>query len=316
MVDRSVWVLGARGFLGRYVAREASARGMRVLGTGHGMWLEDDAAVWGVSTWVNGEIDEANLEYLVSAGGIPDAIFHCAGGSSVGASLQAPYEDFSRSVGSTARVLEWMRRNAPQCVFVFASSAAVYGGGHFEPITEKTATLPAAPYGFHKLAAELLVRSNHLAFGVRAAIVRPFSLYGEMLRKQLLWDICRRLQKAPPELQLGGAGTECRDFFHVEDAAHFFVNVKEHVATGESGLVVVNAGTGIGRSIETIAIEVLAAWGSNAKLCFSGADRRGDPTRLVADVTLARRMGLRADLAFAEGVRRYVAWFKAQQVVE
>lgn len=308
-MSKVIWVMGARGFVGSHVARAAADRGHVVLGLGHGAWLADEAAAAGVSWWINGEIDDANLDGLAERG-LPDGIIHCAGGSSVGVSLAAPFEDYSRSVTSTARLLEWLRRRAPRCGFVLASSAAVYGGGAPEGISESADCRPASPYGTHKLAAEVLVRGAARSFGTRAAIIRPFSLYGEELRKQLIWDICQKLRARPDGLLLGGSGAELRDFVHVGDAARFFVAVLERLWQQPDELITVNCGSGRARSIREVASLVCAAWQLPFGPSFSGGERAGDPVHLVADDRHARGLGFRDALAFDDGLRRYVAWFR------
>ena len=308
-MPKIIWVMGARGFVGGHVARAAADRGHVVLGLGHGAWLPDEAAAAGVSRWVNGEIDDANLDGLAEHG-LPDGIIHCAGGSSVGVSLAAPFEDYSRSVTSTARLLEWLRRRAPQCGLVLASSAAVYGGGAPEGIAESADCQPASPYGTHKLAAEVLVRGAVRSFGTRAAIIRPFSLYGEELRKQLIWDICQKLRLRPDGLQLGGSGAELRDFVHVSDAAAFFINVLDQLWSQPAGLVVVNCGSGRARTIREAASAVCEAWGAPFEPTFSGGERAGDPVHLVAKADHAMSLGFRESVAFEDGLRRYVTWFK------
>lgn len=308
-MSKTVWVMGARGFVGTHVARTAADRGYSVRGLGHGAWAANEAAAAGVSMWINGDIDDANLDGMAELG-LPDGIIHCAGGSSVGASLAAPFEDYSRSVTSTARLLEWLRRRAPRCVFVLVSSAAVYGGGAPEGILESADCLPASPYGAHKLAAEVLVRGAVRSFGTQAAIIRPFSLYGEELRKQLIWDICQRLSLRPDGLLLGGSGTELRDFVHVTDAARFFVTVLERLWQQAGGLMLVNCGTGRARSIREVAMAICEAWHVPFGPSFTGGERAGDPTHLVADASHARNLGFRESLAFEEGVRRYVSWFR------
>lgn len=310
-MSKTIWVMGARGFVGSQVARCAATRGYVVLGLGHGAWLPDDAAASGVSVWVNGEIDDANLDGL-AAHGLPDGIIHCAGGSSVGVSMAAPFEDYSRSVTSTARLLEWLRRRAPACRFVLASSAAVYGGGSAAGIVESAACSPASPYGAHKLAAEVLVRGAARAFGTRAGIVRPFSLYGEKLRKQLIWDICQKLRQQPEALMLGGSGEELRDFVHVADAAAFFVHVLERLHDEDGDVITVNCGTGTARSIRQIAETVCSAWSQVAVPRFSGSERAGNPVHLVADATVARGLGFAPAMNFDEGIRCYVEWFRSQ----
>jgi UDP-glucose 4-epimerase len=313
MKENVVWVLGARGFVGRHVARTASRQGWTVFGLGHGQWLEEDYRPWGLSGWINGDVSESNLDLLARQSGLPGTVFHCAGGSSVGASIQAPLEDFLRSVGSTAHLLDWIRQRNPQCTFTLISSAAVYGGGHDGGISEGSPTMPASPYGHHKLAAEMLARSYQQSYGVSVAIVRLFSLYGEELRKQLIWDICHKLKAGPGRLLLGGSGGEIRDFIHVDDAAAFVLRVANELRKESGGILTVNCGTGEGRSIRSIADELISAWKSGAKVEFTGDSRLGDPSSLVADVDLARSLGLAVRVPFATGVRAYVRWFHQNQ---
>ena len=66
-----------------------------------------------------------NLSALAAETGVPSTVYHLAGGSSVGASLNNPFGDFSGTVGGTAVLLEWLRNNAPATRLVIVSSAAV-----------------------------------------------------------------------------------------------------------------------------------------------------------------------------------------------
>ena len=107
--------------------------------------------------------------------------FISRGGSSVGLSLQNPLDDFTRTVETTARLLEWTRIHAAEAKIVAVSSAAVYGGGHSRPIPESAPIRPYSPYGHHKSMMEALCRSYGENFGLRDAIVRLFSVYGALL---------------------------------------------------------------------------------------------------------------------------------------
>jgi UDP-glucose 4-epimerase len=102
----NAWITGARGFIGRHLAKRLADAGDTVAGIGHGAWPAADAARWGVKNWIEGPVDAAGLERLAASGGAPDAIYHLAGGSSVGKSLAAPLEDFRRTADSTATLLE------------------------------------------------------------------------------------------------------------------------------------------------------------------------------------------------------------------
>jgi len=56
--------------------------------------------------------------------------------------------------------------------------------------------------------------------------VRLFSIYGVGLRKQLLWDGCRKLMAA--DLVFSGTGHETRDWLHVEDAATLLIRSRDN----------------------------------------------------------------------------------------
>ncbi len=305
-----VWVTGGKGFIGRHLARHIAQTGATVFGIGHGLWARSDAARWSFADWLNGEIESANLSQLARLSGPPDAVFHLAGGSSVGVSLQSPQEDFSRTVATTARLLEWVRVHAASAAVVCASSAAVYGARHSEPIPETAPVMPYSPYGYHKSMMEALCRSYGENFGLNAAIVRLFSVYGEELHKQLLWDICCKLDagdSAP--LRLGGTGLEIRDWLHVSDAVSL-LSMARQACSPECP--VMNGGTGHGMAVMEVARTVCEAWHIPADVRFSGVARPGDPESLIADTSKAIALGFAPTVPFAQGIRRTVDWFRSR----
>ena len=240
----------------------------------------------------------------------PDTIFHLAGGSSVGLSIAQPFEDFSRTVSSTARLLEWLRGSAPECRLIVASSAAVYGAQYNGPISEDAEPVPMSPYGQHKLMMEQLCRSYAVTFGLRSTVARLFSVYGPHLRKQLLWDMCSRLQRGERTLVLGGTGAEVRDWIDVRDAARLFAKIAE-VPQRES-YQVLNGGSGLGTTVADITGMLVKNWGGDIAVRFSGIVRPGDPFSLLADDAKLRRLPFDWQIPLDRGLAEYVPWFKEQ----
>ncbi len=303
-----IWITGGRGFVGRHLARHLSQSGQRVVGLGHGLWSEAEAAAWGYARWVNGAVDGSNLAQLARDGGPPVTVYHLAGGSSVGAAFANPHEDFARTVGSSADLLDWLRLAAPAARVVIVSSAAVYGAGHEASIAEDAPTRPYSPYGAHKLMMEQLARSYAVNFGLNVAIVRLFSVYGPWLRKQLLWDLCQRLATQPECIELGGGGHELRDWTHVQDVARLL----EAAATLASvHAPVLNGGSGVATRVGEIAALVAQSWGGGTRIAFSGRSRPGDPARLVSDPARLAAMGFSFTIPVVEGVEDYVRWFRS-----
>jgi UDP-glucose 4-epimerase len=306
----TIWITGANGFIGRHLAGALTDAGHPVLGVGHGALEDTDRQRLGLRTWLNGEIDAANLNALAGSSGLPSTIFHLAGGSSVGLSIAQPFEDFSRTVSSTARLLEWLRVSAPECRLIAASSAAVYGADHDGAISEGAKLAPMSPYGQHKLMMEQLCRSYATSFGVRSTVLRLFSVYGARLRKQLPWDICSRLQKGERDLLLGGTGAELRDWTDVRDVVRLFVKINAHPR--RETFEIINGGSGHGTTVAEIAGMLVDNWGGGISVNYSGSVRAGDPFSLLADDACLRGLPFDWQIPVARGIDDYVRWFKEQ----
>ena len=297
----TILVTGANGFLGRHVSRVAAGRGHHVIGMGHGDWTEETWRLWGLSVWH--ELD-VTLASLVAHAGRPDVLVHCAGSSSVGFSFENPAQDFERTVVTTLDVLEYLRTCAPETALVYPSSAAVYGRASVLPIVEESLLAPISPYGVHKVIVEDLCRSYGRSFGLHVAIVRIFSAYGVELRKQLLWDACRKALAG--DFQFAGSGRETRDWVNAEDVAGLLLLAADHAQTEAP---IVNCASGNGVANRSILEVLLDALGTGQDPEFTGGSRPGDPDRYAGDPSRASAWGWEPRRGWQDGVREYARWF-------
>ncbi|TIT21305.1 MAG: SDR family oxidoreductase [Mesorhizobium sp.] len=307
---KPTWVTGAGGFIGLHLSRFLAHEGHLVVGFGR-----REAPGFVTTTggaFFSGGVTKEALNAALAAHGPPAAVYHLAGGATVGQSIADPLEDFEQSVGSTACVLDFLRRHAPDASVVLASSAAVYGGGHFGPIKVDAALDPYSPYGYHKRMVEELGRSYCASYGQPVSVARLFSVYGEGLRKQLLWDLCGRLASGETDIVLGGTGAEMRDWHHVSDVVRLIHRV---LPADAERFAVYNGGAGAAASVSTIAGMVLEAWGGKHRLSFSGESRRGDPVNLISDPSGVPE-GLRLQMPLGRGIAGYVDWYRAEIVAE
>jgi len=306
---KTFWITGARGFIGRHLAKRLAASGHRVAGIGHGTWPANEASLWGVNYWLNSDVSSSSLTGMLTETGRPDGIFHFAGGSSVGAALANPLEDFNRTVGSTSELLEWMRLFSSNVPLVAVSSAAVYGSGHTDLIPENVRLSPYSPYGTHKLMMEELCRSYSENYGLFIALPRLFSVYGPELKKQLLWDTCNKLD-ACGEAELSGTGAELRDWTHVADVTAVLERL---IALADATTPAVNVATGRAVSVGEVATELACAWSAESppSIRFNGKSRPGDPQSLCANVTNLKNLDFACDASLSEGITEYVAWFRS-----
>lgn len=298
-------VLGGSGFIGRHVCRELASRGFAVIAMGHGAWSSSEWQTWGVSEWTSCDLSLAAMRSVAEEREL-DAVIHCAGSGAVSRSYEAPHDDFQRSVASTIDALEFARHHKAGPRVVVASSAAVYGDQGEVDLPETATRSPISPYGYHKLMAELACDSYARFFSVRVSIVRLFSVYGEGLRKQLMWDACRKFRDGNPSFF--GTGHEVRDWIHVEDAARLLAIAS---SADQSGFEVYNGGGHRATTREVLDCLARQSFGAVAPT-FTGLSHTGNPRRLTADPGHARRqLGFSPSVALEDGIARYARWFSA-----
>ncbi len=302
MKTGSVLITGGYGFIGRNIAKYYGEKGWNVTAIGHGAWSRKEWTSWNIAEWHTSDI---TLDALVTYAGQPNVIVHCAGGASVGFSLTHPFQDYQRTVETAAHVLEFVRLHAPDAVIVYPSSAGVYGIASKQPIPADSPLNPVSPYGVHKKMAEDLLGSYGRHFGVSSAIVRLFSVYGEGLRKQLLWDCCNKIKHG--EYRFYGTGNETRDLLHIADTAALLYHVSGHAS---SACPIYNGGAGTGVRIQDIVEEMFKCYSSPSLPHFTGKIRQGDPQHYQADISQALSLGWKPTITWQTGIRHYVDWFK------
>lgn len=305
-----VWVTGAAGFIGSHLVRHLAAGGHSVAGID---LLPADPVRLGecVAGWEAGGLSADGLADLKQRTGVPDVIYHLAGGSSVGASLADPAGDFAATVGGTAILLEWLRSASPASRLVVVSSAAVYGNIHRGSIAEDAATDPYSPYGAHKYAMEATVKGWSSSFGIAAVAVRLFSVYGPGLRKQLLWDLSNRLHHEQGPVMLGGSGEELRDWTHVDDVVRA---IEAASGMAQAGMPIINAGSTMATSVHQIAHGLARAFGADPeRIGFSGKARQGDPYSLVAAPGRLAALGFDWRTDVDAGLQSYADWYRVAE---
>ena len=153
---RTALITGATGQDGSYLAELLLGRGYRVVAASrrdaaaHRPRLGDRTdAVESVTIDLS---DPEKVRDLV-ARQAPEEIYHLAAASRVDASWSQPMEALVHNAGSTANLLEAIRREQPKARMVVASSCEIFGRPERSPQSEQTTIAPASPYGVSKAAA-------------------------------------------------------------------------------------------------------------------------------------------------------------------
>ena len=127
------------------------------------------------------------------------------------------------------------------------SSYSVYGNDFEDQISEKFVTKPASTYAINKKKAEKSLIKLFKKYRADLMILRIVSLYGEGLKKQLIYDACSKISKGFNNFY--GTGKEKRDFIHISD----LVNIVSYFCMkGFSNTNIINCGSGKGIRIKDV----------------------------------------------------------------
>lgn len=199
-----------------------------------------------------------------------------------------------------------------QIPFVYASSAAVYGGSHnFDEnaVNEK----PLNVYGFSKLAFDIYVRQ--LIPQAQSTIVglRYFNVYGPNERHKgrmasCIYQFASSLRNTGVIKMFEGSGgygpgEQIRDFVHVSD----IVNVNLYFGLGPARRGIFNVGTGRSRTFNEVGRALIEAEGLGEieYIPFPSGLKEKYQNHTQADLQNLRKAGYsEAFLSIEEGIRQ------------
>ncbi|MFN8472910.1 MAG: NAD-dependent epimerase/dehydratase family protein [Anaerolineae bacterium] len=321
---RAALVTGGAGFIGSHLAE-------RLLEAGYDVHILDNESTGQRSnvppgaTYQRGDVGRAaDVEAAFTQRGDSSdppysVVLHVAGQASTIRSFADPGADFATNAVGTMNVVQaCIRHRVPR--LLFASSMTVYGYPSRVPTPEDEACAPVSYYGISKYAAERFVLATggrpDLAAPFHATAFRMFNVYGDRQRLDNPYQgvagffIGSALAGAP--ITIHGTGEQSRDFVHIDDVARAWLGAIDAPPTYNR---VFNVGEGRRRSINELLDTVLAAVGrSRADYpLLSGPRRPGDQEHMEADTRALREaIGWSPRVSFDEGMRRTIAWARAQ----
>ena len=232
------------------------------------------------------------------------AVIHFAGLKSVKDSLINPLLYWDVNVNGSINLLRVMDKYNCRTI-VFSSSATIYGLSNNLPLKENTEIKPINPYGRTKAVIEQILNDiyNSCPDKWKIANLRyfnpigahPSGMIGEDpigIPNNLFPYITQVAAGVLNKLTIFGNdwptldGTCIRDYIHVMDLAEGHIATLKYLNKGESKIVNLNLGTGIGTSV----LELIDTFEkvNNIKISKKFSSRRiGDLCTVIADNCLA-----------------------------
>ncbi|MBM4236897.1 MAG: NAD-dependent epimerase/dehydratase family protein [Euryarchaeota archaeon] len=232
-----------------------------------------------------------------------DAVVHAAAQVSVERSIEEPEVDADINIIGTLSMLK-AAALAGVGVFVYISSAAVYGNPKYLPVDEAHPRNPKSPYGISKLTGEEYVRVYGECRDLDYMVIRPFNFYSSRADpgspySGVITKFVSNLRSGQP-IFIEGDGEQIRDFVHALDVAEM---VKLALESQVRNLTM-NCGSGKGTSINELA-EVFASIREDVEVKHV-APRTGDIRHSIADISLARDfVGYEPKIPLREGLASF-----------
>ena len=239
-----------------------------------------------------------------------DGVFHLAARAGVRPSIADPRLYFSTNMDGTLNLLEACRHHRVRD-FIFASSSSVYGVNTKVPFAEHDPIeRTISPYAATKLAGEQMCSNYAHLFGVRCMCLRFFTVYGPRQRPDLAISKFTAAILAGRVVDRYGDGSTSRDYTYVDDIVRGIMAAAAY--TEKSSFEIFNLGGSATTTLNELIALVEAAAGRKAELRVL-PDQAGDVPRTFADVAKAGRLlGYAPLTAIAQGVARYVEWYRAR----
>lgn len=305
--DARIFVAGSRGLVGSAIVRR-----LQWLGYGNLLLRARDALDLVSQDAVDAFFAEEKPDYVFLA---------AAKVGGIHANDAYPADFIRDNLLIQTNVIDAAWRNGTRKL-LFLGSSCIYPKHAVQPMTESALlTGPLEPtnewYAVAKIAGIKQCQAYRRQYGFDAISAMPTNLYGpgdnfDLANSHVLPALLRKFHEAKqsgaPSVTLWGTGLPRREFLYVDDLADACVFLMGHY----SGEEPVNVGVGEDLTIRELAELVAGIVGFEGGIVQDTSKPDGTPRKLL-DVGRLHRLGWRAQIPLAEGIRRTYDWFLANQ---
>jgi len=327
-LGQHILVTGAAGFIGMHVARALCDAGVRVTGVDnfdpyYDVQLKQSrlAELASRPQFAFATVDLAEpaaCERLFSENVFTNVV-HLAAQPGVRYSLINPDAYVRNNLVAFGHVLERCR-HAGVAHLVYASSSSVYGANHELPFSEEQSVdRPVSLYAATKKANELMAHSYSHLFGLPTTGLRFFTVYGPWGRPDQAPMIFTKAIFEGRPIDVFNRGQMSRDFTYIDDIVEGVVRVLERPPRRDAGTppyAIYNIGNHEAVSLDAF-IGMLETLIGRRAVRNERQMQPGDVKETYASIErLQRATGFAPSTPLAEGLARFVDWYRRYYAIE
>jgi len=329
-----VLLTGAAGFIGFHVGMALVKRGDSVIGLDnlnpyYDVRLKearrDIFAREPNAKFIKADLVDRPAMEAVFAEHKPERVIHLAAQAGVRYGSIDPHIYINSNIVGFLHVLEGCRQHKVEHL-VYASTSSVYGANTNLPFAvTQNVDHPVSLYAATKKSNELMAHSYAHLYGLPVTGLRFFTVYGPWGRPDMSLFLFTKKILADEPIDVFNNGNHARDFTYIDDVVEGVVRAFDKIAapdpdwdsfepgpsTSSAPYRLYNVGNNQPVELMHFIECIEKALGKTAKKNFLPL-QSGDVPRTSADIdSMARDIGFRPETSIAEGISRFVQWYRS-----
>tara|TARA_Y100001936_G_scaffold223714_1_gene240706 strand:- start:5284 stop:6276 length:993 start_codon:yes stop_codon:yes gene_type:complete len=237
-----------------------------------------------------------------------DCVINFAAESHVDRSIANPNPFLISNFRGVFTILEALKGKNKK--FIQISTDEVFGTINQGSATEFTRFNPSSPYAATKAAAELLINSYVITYGIDAIITRCTNNYGPQQFFEKLIPKTISLATNDKSIPIYGNGKSVRDWIFVEDHCKAIMLVLKNGKSGETYNISAS------NEIDNLQVvkEILKILDKPDELMKFVESRPGEDTRYSLDSKkIQKELGWKPEVSFDEGIKKTIEWYQTNK---
>ena len=314
--DQKVFVTGADGFIGGWLAKVLVDKGADVVVLVRDEKKESALDLHHIRNKVivvKGDICDYHLLKRILNEHAINYCFHLAAQAIVGIANQSPLSTFETNIKGTWTLLEAVRELQSKQFkgIVVASTDKAYGIHEKLPYSEESELRGIYPYDASKVCADVIARCYAKMYNLPLAVTRKANIYGgaDPNFSRIVPDTIRCLIKGE-ELLIRSDGTPQRDYLFVEDAIEGYLTLAEQIHREEVRGKAFNLSSGKPVSVLEMVNAIIKAYGKDLKPRLLGEARGEIDAQYLANDKARVVLNWKPQHSLEQGLAKTIEWYK------